>query len=122
MMHLAHEIAQNNLMVVYFSTMLPGQVLANTDALDFFDSVHFLCLHCRPEVLADRLIGRDGARATARLEEWRDFNATLVRVANEVPTATVMDAGRPADDVERDVQGWIADRVDGIDISPSGSN
>src|SRR6266480_2545861 len=49
MMRLAHELAQNNVVVVYFSTMLPEQLLANTDALNYFESVHFLCLTCPPD-------------------------------------------------------------------------
>ena len=52
MMRLAHELAQNNVEVVYFSTMLPEQVLANSDVLGYFDSVHFLCLTCPPDVLS----------------------------------------------------------------------
>jgi predicted ABC-type ATPase len=38
MMRLAHEIAQNKVVVVYFSVMLPEQILANSDVLGYFDS------------------------------------------------------------------------------------
>lgn len=41
MMRLAHEVAQNNVAVVYFSVMLPEQILTNGDVLRYFDSVHF---------------------------------------------------------------------------------
>jgi broad-specificity NMP kinase/DNA-directed RNA polymerase subunit RPC12/RpoP len=107
MMRLAHELAQNNVVVVYFSTMLPEQLLANTDALNYFDSVHFLCLTCRPDVLRARLAGREGGGATARIKVWSDFNGALVEAASEIPTATVVDAGRTTDEVEHDVRDWI---------------
>jgi broad-specificity NMP kinase len=113
MMRLAHELAQNNVVVVYFSTMLPEQVLANSDLLSYFDSVHFLCLTCTPDVLRARLAGREGGGATARIKVssrikvWRDFNRALVEAASEIPTATVVDAGRTTDEVEHDVRDWI---------------
>jgi len=113
MMRLAHELAQNNVVVVYFSTMLPEQLLANTDALNYFDSVNFLCLTCPPDVLRARLAGREGGGATAsikvssRINVWRDFNGALVEAACEIPTATVVDAGRTTDEVERDVRDSI---------------
>ena len=113
MMRLAHEVAQNNLVVVYFSVMLPEQVLANSDVLSYFDSVHFLCLACPPDVLRARLAGRVGSGAaaagqlTARIEVWLDFNSALVAAASEIPTATVVDAGRTIDQVEHDVRNWL---------------
>jgi predicted kinase len=113
MMRLAHELAQNNVVVAYFSTMLPEQLLGNTDALNYFDSVHFLCLTCPPDVLRARLAGREGGGATARItvssriKVWRDFNRALVEAAKEIPTATVVDAGRTTDEVEDDVRDWI---------------
>jgi broad-specificity NMP kinase len=113
MMRLAHELAQNNVVVVYFSTMLPEQVLANRDVLSYFDSVHFLCLTCTPDVLRARLAGRVGGGATARIKVssrikvWRDFNSALAEAASEMPTATVVDAGRTTDEVEHDVRDWI---------------
>ena len=36
MMRLAHELAQNDVVVVYFSTMMPEQVLGNRDVLGQF--------------------------------------------------------------------------------------
>lgn len=108
MMRLAHELAQNNVVVVYFAVMLPEQVLANSDVLSYFDSVHFLCLTCPPDVLHARLARREGnGAATARIEVWRDFNGALVAAASEIPTATVVDAGRTIDEVEHDVRHWI---------------
>jgi predicted ABC-type ATPase len=113
MMRLAHELAQNNVVVVYFSTMLPEQLLANSDALTYFDSVHFLCLTCTSDVLRSRLAGREGGGATARMKVssrikvWRDFNGALVKAASETPSATVVDAGRTIDQVEHDVRQWI---------------
>jgi hypothetical protein len=56
MMRLAHELAQNNVVVVYFSVMLPEQVIANSDVVSFFDSVRFLCLTCAPDVLRARAL------------------------------------------------------------------
>lgn len=112
MMRLAHELAQNRVVVVYFSTMLPEQVLANHDVLSYFDSVHFLCLTCAPDVLRARLASRDGSgAATARAQVWIDFNIALVKAASGVPTATVVDAGRAMDDVEGDVRRWINTRI-----------
>jgi broad-specificity NMP kinase len=116
MMRLAHELAQNNVVVVYFSTLLPEQVLANSDVLDYFDSVHFLCLTCPPDVLWTRLAGRDGsAVAPARLNVLSDFNTALLAAASETPEATVVDAGRTTDEVEHDVRHWINTHLHGCD-------
>jgi len=112
MMRLAHELAQNNAVVVYFSTMLPEQLLSNSDVLSYFDSVHFLCLSCAPDVLRARLARREGRGAdTVRSEVWFDFNRVLVAAANEVPTATVLDAGRTIDEVEEDIRHWIETKI-----------
>lgn len=108
MMRLAHELAQNKIVVAYFSTMLPEQVLANIDVLSYFDSVHFLCLTCPPDVLRARLGRRDGTdAATARIEIWLDFDSSLVAAARDIPTATVIDAGRTVDELEHDARHWI---------------
>ncbi|HET6874084.1 MAG TPA: hypothetical protein VFH70_04860 [Acidimicrobiales bacterium] len=107
MMRLAHELAQNRLAVVYFSAMLPGQVLANGDLVGCFESVRFLCLTCPPEFLRARLTGRDGSAAAERIEFWIDFDRTLVAASRDVKTATVMDAGRQPDLVADDVRRWI---------------
>jgi len=116
MMRLAHELSQNNVVVVYFSTMLPEQALANTDILGYFDSVHFLCLTCPSDVLWARLAGRDGSgAASARVNVWRDFNTALLAAASETPKATVVDASRTRDEVEKDVRHWINTHVRGSD-------
>jgi MinD superfamily P-loop ATPase len=108
MMRFAHELAQNNVVVVYFSVMLPEQVLANSDEIGFFDSVRFLCLTCAPGVLRTRLALRDGdAVATNCIDVWVDFNSTLVAAASKLPTATVLDAGRPTDQVAHGVRQWV---------------
>lgn len=108
MMRLAHELAQNNVVVVYFSTMLPEQVLANGDILGYFDSVHFLCLTCPSDVLRARLDRRVGSGADpGRVAMWVDFDRALVAAASEIQTATVVDAARTADEVEQDVRRWI---------------
>jgi broad-specificity NMP kinase len=108
MMRLAHELAQNNVVVAYFSTMLPEQVLANSDVLSYFDSVHFLCLTCPPDVLRERLARRGGTNAaTARIEVWLDFDGALVAAASDLPTVTVVDAGRTLDEVAHDVRHWV---------------
>ncbi len=113
MMRLAHELAQNNVVVVYFSVMLPEQVLANSNDLSYFDSVHFLCLTCSPDVLRARIAGRDGSGVPAgRIQVWIDFNSALVAAASEIPTATVVGAGRTRDLVERDVRHWIKTCLD----------
>ena len=44
---------------------------------------------------------------SSRVKVWRDINDALVEAASAIPTATVVDAGRAADDVERDVRDWI---------------
>lgn len=107
MMRLAHELAQNNVVVVYFAVMLPQQVLANSDVLSYFDSVNFLCLTCPPDVLRARLARREPGAVTARIEVWVDFNSALVAAASEIPMATAVDAGRAMDQVEHDVRHWI---------------
>ena len=111
MMRLAHEIAQNNVVVVYFSVMLPEQILGNSDVLNYFDSVHFLCLTCPPDVLRARHNGR--APLTPRIERWVYFNDALMSAVREVPTATVVDASRTVQQVEPDVRHWIGARVRG---------
>ena len=117
MMRLAHELAQNDVAVVYFATMLPDQVLVNVDELGYFDSVHFLCLTCTPDVLRTRLSRRVGRGMAARLalpgrvRTWLDFMAALADGARSVPTATFVDAGGSVDAVERDVRHWIDARL-----------
>jgi predicted kinase len=115
MMRLAHELGQNNVVVAFFSTMLPDQVLANNDVVGYFNSVHFLCLTCPPDVLRKRLARRDGAdAANRRIDVWLDFDKALVTAANAVPAAaTVLDAGRTVDQVEHDVRLWINIRLRG---------
>jgi hypothetical protein len=107
LMRLAHELAQNNVVVVYFAVMLPEQVLANDDLVGYFDSVHFLCLTCPPDVLRSRLADREPGPGIGRAEVWVAFDQALVAAASEMPTATVLDAGRAVDDVEHDVRRWI---------------
>ena len=108
MMRLGHELAQNNVVVVYFSVMLPEQVLANSDVLSYFASVQFLCLTCPPDVLRVHLARREGKGvAPAIVDGWLEFNRALVAAAGELPTATVLDAGRTNDEVEHDVRHWI---------------
>jgi hypothetical protein len=110
MMRQAHELAQNRLTVVYFSTMLPEQVLINADLLGYFDSVHFLCLTCRRDILQARITGRDGAGA-ARNEFWLDFNDALVNAARDTANAAALDASGPVGQVEKSVQAWLLDRL-----------
>lgn len=120
MLRLAHELAQNNVVVVFFSTMLPEQLLANNEVLGYFESVHFLCLTSPPDVLRARLTRRDGTdAATARIGVWLDFDKALVAAANEAPTATVIDAGRTSDQVEDDVRHWINARLPGCGVADS---
>ena len=111
MMQLAHELAQNNVTVAYFSTMLPEQVLDNRDVLGYFASAQFLCLTCPPDELGERLVRREGAAARSRLDAWVDFDAALRAAANELSAATVIDAGRPVEEVEHDTRRWISDHL-----------
>jgi dephospho-CoA kinase len=122
MMRVAHELAQNKVVVVYFSTMLPEQVLANSDILSYFDSVHFLCLTCPADVLRARLAHRDGVSAvTARMQVWVDFNNALVAVASDISTATVVDTDRTTDQVEHEVRHWITTQLQGRGALRTGS-
>lgn len=108
MMRLAHELAQNELVVIYFSVMLPEQVLANGDMLGYFDSVHFLSLTCTSDILRERITARDGADSAAeRIQVWADFDATLVSAVDGLASATLLDAGRAVKYVEADVRNWI---------------
>lgn len=120
MMRLAHELAQNGLVVAYFSVMLPEQVLANGDALGYFDSVHFLCLTAPPDVLTARIARQAGPIALgANIEDfldertsmWTDFNQALVAAARNTPRTAIVDAARPIGDVEDDVRAWITARL-----------
>jgi hypothetical protein len=74
--------------------------------------VHFLCLTCRPDALRARIADRDRAgTAVARTEVWVGFNDALIAAAKDVPTASVLDAGRTADQVGHDVRRGINARV-----------
>jgi hypothetical protein len=133
MMRLAHEIAQNDVVVVYFSAMLPEQVTANADILRYFESVKFLCLTCSPDVLRSRLAGRVGLgestghmTATApavrilgsRLQVWIDFNETLAAAARGSSMATVIDADRTVEQLEDDVRHWISTELNRLAPAP----
>jgi DNA-directed RNA polymerase subunit RPC12/RpoP/energy-coupling factor transporter ATP-binding protein EcfA2 len=111
MMRLAHELTQNRVAVVYFSTMLPEQVLANDDLLGYFQSVRFLCLTCPRDVLRSRIAGRDGREAAARLEMWLDFNDAVAKAAQDLPIATAMDASGAVNELEKRVQAWLLDHL-----------
>ncbi len=113
---LAHEISQNNLTVVFFSVMLPQQLLANTDVLDYFESVSFLCLRCEAEVLRTRFIrrlggGSDMQSIRAAMDRWSRFNDVLTDAARATDHAHVIDATRSIGEVEGDVRGWILDSL-----------
>jgi predicted kinase len=112
MLRLAHELAQNQLVVVFFSTVLPEQLLANTDALNYFNSAYFLCLTCSPDTLRTRLANRESLDVTANnglvpiVERWSEFQERLVHATSEV-LSTILDADRVTDEVEADVRSWI---------------
>jgi predicted ABC-type ATPase len=113
---LAHEISQNNLAVVFFSVMLPQQLLANTDVLGYFGSVSFLCLTCNAEVLRTRFMRRVGGwtdtqSIEAAVDRWSRFNDVLTDSARATDHVDVIDATRPTGEVERDVRGWIVERL-----------
>jgi broad-specificity NMP kinase len=118
MTRLAHEICQNNLAVVFFSVMLPQQLLANTDVLDYFESVSFLCLRCDAEALRARFLRRLGSRSDTQgievaVERWTRFNDVLIDAARTTHHAHVIDATRSVGEVETDVRGWILKRLQG---------
>jgi broad-specificity NMP kinase len=115
---LAHEIAQNNLTVVFFSVMLPQQLLVNTDVLDYFESVHFLCLTCSAEVLRTRFARRLGSgidtqRIEAAVDRWSRFNDVLIDAARSTGDGHSVDATRSVGEVESDVRDWIFARLQG---------
>ena len=108
----AHEISQNNLVVVYFSVMLPGQLLANADVVDYFESVSFLCLTCDAGVLRQRLTRRVGAWTDTQtideaVDRWHRFNEALVDAAGRTEDALMIDASRSVGEVEPDVRDWV---------------
>ncbi len=111
MLRLAHELAQNDVVVVYFAVMLPEQLLANRDELAYFESVHFLCLTCPPDALRGRLARRVGREGGANADVWLDFDAKLTAAAGVEPNASVLDTDRPIDEVEQHVRRWIGERV-----------
>jgi hypothetical protein len=99
---------------VYFAVMLPEQVVANSEVLRYFDSVHFLCLTCRPADLRRRLAARVQPGAVPEVvQRWVDFNEALVAAARQIPTATVVDAGRTVDQLEDVVRLWIDRQLGG---------
>ncbi len=113
----AHEISQNNLVVVLFSVMLPGQLLANADVLDYFESVSFLCLTCDTDVLRQRLVRRVGAwtdieTIEAAVDRWSRFNDALVDAAGRTEDALMIDASRPVSEVEPDIRDWVLAKLE----------
>lgn len=130
MIKVAHEIAQNAVVVTYFSVMLPEQVLANTDALEYFNSVHFLYLKAPNDVLRGRIARQAGTIAATvdlddyldeRTTEWNAFNDVLDDAAMSTPRTTVVDATSPTSDVENAVRAWINTHLDSVtaDAVPS---
>ncbi|HET9117431.1 MAG TPA: AAA family ATPase [Pseudonocardiaceae bacterium] len=119
MTRLAHEISQNNLAVVFFSVMLPQQVLANTDVLEYFEFVSFLCLSCDDaEVLRKRFMqrlgsGSDPKRIEMAVARWHQFNEALVTEAGSTDEAIVIDATKSVSEVECDVREWIFTKLPG---------
>jgi predicted ABC-type ATPase/DNA-directed RNA polymerase subunit RPC12/RpoP len=116
MTRLAHEISQNNLAVVFFSVMLPDQLLANTDVLNYFESVSFLCLRCDAEVLRPRFMRRVGSGGDtqgiqAAVDRLGRFNDVLMDAARSTDGVDVIDATRSVGQVERDVREWIVAKL-----------
>jgi predicted ABC-type ATPase/DNA-directed RNA polymerase subunit RPC12/RpoP len=116
MTRLAHEISQNNLAVVFFSVMLPQQLLANTDVVGYFESVSFLCLRCDADVLRRRFMRRVGSGGEtqgieAAVDRWGRFNDVLLDAARSTDGVDVIDATRSDGQVESDVRGWILARL-----------
>ena len=112
----AHEISQNNLAVVFFSGMLPQQLLANTDVLDYFEPISFLCLRCDGEVLRTRFMrrgdsGSDTQRIEAAVDQWSRFNDVLMDAANSSNDVHAIDATRSVGEVEIDVREWVLARL-----------
>jgi hypothetical protein len=120
MMRLAHELAQNQVVVVYFATMLPEQLLASSDLLGYFGPVSFLYLTCPAETLRSRLARREPGAFAARLDMWVEFDDALRASASSIPTATIVDAGRTMSEVEREVLRWIDTQL--VEHGASGSN
>lgn len=123
MLEVAHEIAQNNVVVTYFSVMLPEQILANLDALEYFDSIRFLYLKAPHQVLRERILRQAGTMAASvdiesyldeRTREWNAFNAVLDEAAFATPNTIVVDATRPASEVEHEVRAWISRHLDAV--------
>ena len=121
MIKVAHEIAENAVVVTYFSVMLPEQILANTRELEYFDSVHFLYLKAPSDVLRGRIARQAGTIASTvdieayldeRTTEWNVFNGVLDDAAMSAPQTTVVDATRPTSDVEHEVRAWIDTHLD----------
>ena len=116
MARVADEISQNNLSVVFFSGMLPQQLLANTDVLDYFESISFLCLKCDAEVLPARFVrrlgsGSDTQRIEAAVDRWGRFNDVLIDAASSINDVHAIDATRSVGEVERDVRDWVLTRL-----------
>jgi hypothetical protein len=111
MLRLAHELAQNRIVVVFFSPLLPEQLLANTEALNYFRSIHFLCLTCSPDTLSARIGHREGIDANFGADSpwarWSEFQRRVENSALETPTATLLDASGTMDHVEAEVRNWI---------------
>ena len=116
MARLAPEISQNNLAVVFFSVMLPQQLLANRDVLEYFESVSFLCLKCDAEVLRTWFMrragnGGDTHRIEAAVDRWARLNDVLIDGASSVNDVHMIDATRSVGEVEADVRRWVLARL-----------
>jgi predicted ABC-type ATPase len=109
LMRLAHEIAQNGVAVAYFGITFPEQILANEDLLAYFHGVHILGLVCDEADLRQRIQARSGGHAAAsRIDLHLDLNRRLrSAAAGSRLGLTLLDASRPADEVEADVRAWI---------------
>lgn len=114
LMRLAHEIAQNDVAVAYFGITFPDQILANSDLLAYFDGVHILALVCDEADLRQRIQARSGGHAAAaRIDLHLDLNRRLRSGAaggrlDDRVAVTLLNASRPADEVEADVRTWLA--------------
>ena len=92
----AFEIGRNGVTVVYCGVMLPEQLLAHAEEMEWFDGVHFLVLVCDDAELRDRVMARPAKeRPKDAIEMHLEFNRRFRDEDTRTPYTTVINASRP---------------------------
>lgn len=75
-MRVAKNIHYNNLQTVAFSTVIPDQILSQTES-KHFTGYHFLALTCNTDTLENRLTSKPGIISNEVISRMNEFNSVL---------------------------------------------